>query len=111
MATLSSDDVKVELELNGTWTDVTSYVLVRDGISVREGSSSETTKQPDLASCSLTLDNRDGRFSPRNPSGAYYGTLTRNTPLRVSRAIGVRSTYLFTGGGIRMAREVGQERL
>ena len=84
MADISPDDYKVELDLDGTWTDITAYVLQRDGISIREGSSSENTSQPDPATCSLTLDNRTGRFSPRNPSGAYYGTLTRNTPLRVS---------------------------
>jgi hypothetical protein len=30
------------------------------------------------------LDNRDGRFSWRKPTGLYYGVIGRNTPLRVS---------------------------
>ncbi|MFC8625608.1 carbohydrate binding domain-containing protein [Streptomyces anulatus] len=38
----------------------------------------------DPASLSLTLNNKDGRFSPRNPLSPHYGQLGRNTPARVS---------------------------
>lgn len=33
---------------------------------------------------SLTLNNRDGRFSTRNPNGPYYGELRRGTPIVLS---------------------------
>jgi hypothetical protein len=88
--------VKVELQLAGTWTDVTSYVLVRDRITIKRGRSSEA-KDVDPSTCQLTLDNRDGRFSPRNPSGAYYGLIGRNTPLRVS-VTGLDDNSLQTDG-------------
>ncbi len=34
-------------------------------------------------SAEMVLDNRDGRLSPRNVLGEWYGRLRRNTPLRV----------------------------
>ena len=35
------------------------------------------------AQLTLTLNDRDGRFSPKNSAGAYYPNITRNTPIRV----------------------------
>jgi hypothetical protein len=88
--------VTVELQLGGTWTDITSKVYVRDPITIRRGRSSEG-QNVDPSTCQLTLDNRDGRFSPRNPSGAYYGLIGRNTPLRVS-VTGLDDNSLQTNG-------------
>lgn len=72
----------VEIRLDGVWTNITSYVRVADGIQIRRGQRDE---QPtfEASICTLTLNNADGRFSPRNPTGAYYGTIGRNTPIRV----------------------------
>lgn len=78
-----SDYPTVELYVNSTWTDITSYVRYDDKIQITRGQSGESGSF-DTSSCQLTLDNRDGRFSPRNPAGAYYGQIGRNTPLRVS---------------------------
>lgn len=74
--------VTVELQLGGTWTDITSKVYVRDPITIKRGRS-DPSRDVDPSTCQLTVDNRDGRFSPRNPAGAYYGLIGRNTPLRV----------------------------
>jgi hypothetical protein len=57
-------------------------VYARDGISISRGRSAEGA-DVDPTSIRLTLNNRDGRFSPRNPTGLYYGQIGRNTPLRV----------------------------
>lgn len=73
----------VELDLNGTWTDITSYVYYRGMINIGRGRSDESS-QAQPSTCQMTLNNRDGRFSPRNPEGPYYGSIGRNTPLRVS---------------------------
>lgn len=79
--------VKVELQLAETWTDVTAYTYLRDGIGITRGRRDEGGSfEP--GECQLTLNNRDGRFSPRNPTGPYYGQLTRNTPVRVSVVAG-----------------------
>ncbi len=64
-----------------TWTDISQYVKFADGITITRGRADEfSTAGPSKAT--LTLLN-DGRFVIRNPVGAYYGTIGRNTPLRV----------------------------
>ncbi|MGW4850141.1 hypothetical protein ACWEPZ_02770 [Streptomyces sp. NPDC004288] len=74
---------RVELQAGGVWTDVTPDAFTRDPISITRG-------QPDGASladpsrCSITLNNKDGRYTPRNPLSPYYGQIGRNTPVRVS---------------------------
>ena len=86
------DTPKVELNLGGTWTDVSSYVRYSDRISITRGQHNEGSSSLDASTCSLTLNNSDGRFTPRNPTSPYYGLLGRNTPLRVSLPYG--SSYL-----------------
>lgn len=82
----TGDPVQVELWISGAWVDVTGYCLVRDdsgNIAITRGIRDEGS-QTDPSTCGLELDNRDGRFSPRNPTGPYYGSIGRNTPIRVS---------------------------
>lgn len=76
-------DATVELFLNGGWRDVSSDVRAADGIVITRGRPNEAG-QPQPSTCSLTLDNRSGNYSPRNPLSPYYGVLGRNTPIRVS---------------------------
>lgn len=74
---------KTEILLNGTWTDISDYVYQRDNTVIGRGRPNEATGiQP--VSMTMTLNNRDGRFSPKNSSGAYYPFLTRNIQLRLS---------------------------
>lgn len=82
---------KCEIDLNGTWTDITSYVYYRDGVSINFGHPDEN-QNINPTSLNLTLNNRDGRFSPRNPTGPYYGNISRNTPMRYS--VPESSSYL-----------------
>lgn len=64
------------------WTDITPYVDLVAGISIGRGTQDEMSEtQP--GTCSLTLDNSDGRFSPGRASGAYYPNVKKNVPLRV----------------------------
>jgi hypothetical protein len=80
--------VKVELldiVSDGAWTDITPDVLIRDGITINRGQADEQSATgPGV--CTLTLRNTAGKYSPRNASGAFYGRLRRNTPIRVSLA-------------------------
>ncbi|MER5882722.1 hypothetical protein ABT160_02720 [Streptomyces sp. NPDC001941] len=76
-------DVRTELQIGGAWTDVSSYVYTRSPITIERGRKDEGSRV-DPSKCSLTLNNRDGRFSPRNPLSPYYGLIGRNTPIRVS---------------------------
>lgn len=75
--------VVVELQLNAVWVDITAYVFVDRGIEINHGQSGEANTA-DPSTCAMAWNNRDGRFSPRNPAGPYYGYLKRNTPLRVT---------------------------
>ncbi|MGH3978081.1 MAG: hypothetical protein ACRDRZ_03605 [Pseudonocardiaceae bacterium] len=75
-------DVVVELYVLDGWVDVTSDVRARDGIDISRGRRDEAaTGQPGTAT--MTLDNSAGNYSLRNPLGAYWGSIGRNTPLRV----------------------------
>lgn len=73
----------VELFLASVWTDITTYVRIQDRITISRGVQDEQSS-PASAQCRMTLNNLDGRFSPRNASGAYFGNIGRNTQIRVS---------------------------
>lgn len=76
-------DIQVDLKIDGAWADITSDVYRRDAITISRGRSNEEG-QIGPSDCSLTLNNRAGKYSPRNPTGVYYGKIGRNTPIRVS---------------------------
>jgi hypothetical protein len=81
----NGEPVTVEMLVAGSWVDITGYTLVRDSsgqVSITKGVRDEGS-QTEAGTCALELDNRDGRFSPRNPTGPYYGSIGRNTPVRV----------------------------
>lgn len=96
----TGDPVQVEIYINGAWVDVTSYVMVRDdsgNISITRGRRDEGS-QTEQSTLQMTLNNRDARWSPRNPSGPYYGVIGRNTPVRVSVPDGLGGkSYRFQG--------------
>ncbi|MGA5116846.1 hypothetical protein [Streptomyces pseudogriseolus] len=75
-------DLDVELLVDNTWTTITPYVRGASGITIQRGRSSEGT-EVDPGTCSLAVDNTDGRFSPRNPASPYFGLIGRNTPIRI----------------------------
>lgn len=74
--------LKIELNLGG-WTDVTSYVRRDAGLTITRGRANESA-QAERTQLTMKLENTDGRFSERNPTGPYYGLLSLNTPCRVS---------------------------
>ena len=80
---------KLEVEFTaGSWTDVTNSLL--GGISIRRGRSDEFSLcQP--GTCTFTLDNPSGNFSPEFPGSAYYPNVIENKRVRVS----VTSTTTF----------------
>jgi hypothetical protein len=96
----NGNPVQVEMYINGSWVDITSYVMVRDNsgnISITRGRRDEGSTS-EQATCQLTLNNRDGRWSPRYPGGAYFGLIGRNQPIRVSVPNGLGGkSYRFQG--------------
>ncbi|MFF3643373.1 carbohydrate binding domain-containing protein [Streptomyces sp. NPDC002564] len=65
------------------WTDITERVDVAgSGIVIDRGASDE---QQDIqtGTCTMLLDNSDGRFTSGLSTGAYYPNIRKNTPIRV----------------------------
>lgn len=64
-----------------TWTDVTAYV---DGsLAINVGRSDELA-QADVNTLTLTLDNRDGRFTPGLTTSPHYPNVKLGRPIRVT---------------------------
>lgn len=95
----SAGVVQVELLIDGIWQDITSYVMTRDGsqqISITRGQPNEGS-DTEPSTCQMQLNNRDGRFSPRNPLSPLYGKIGRNQAIRVSVPSGNDKSYRFWG--------------
>lgn len=98
--------ILVEILINGTWKDVSSYVYQRDNIVITAGSQTFTPGQmPNASQMTLTFNNNDGRFSPNNTSGAFYPYLTRNIQIRVS-VVNATSSSSNTYTGYRFWGEI-----
>ncbi len=102
--------VTVELLIGGQWVDVTAdeRVLTRDPITITRGRQNESALARSEAE--LSLRNKDGWLSPRNPMSPYYGLIGRNTPLRIHQSK-TRTLDTFTrtetnGWGV---NDLGQE--
>ena len=67
-----------------SWTDVTSYMRLQDGISLSRGRQDET-QQVGAGTATFSFNNRDGRFTPGDTSGAYYPNVKLRRPIRLSR--------------------------
>ncbi|NUR03060.1 MAG: hypothetical protein HOY79_43095 [Streptomyces sp.] len=82
--------INVQLNIGGTWTDVSSDVR-GDGasaVAIQRGITSSGGSVADRGSCDLVLDNRTGKYSSRNPRSPYFGLIGRNTGIRVGVAYG-----------------------
>jgi len=77
---------KVELLLNGTWTDITAFTYLRSPISISPFARTNEASTMNAAQVTLTLNNRSGRFTPGNSLGAYYPYVQLNTQIRISVA-------------------------
>lgn len=89
----TNGDFGVEIELNGTWTEITPYVQHQDKIRITRGVQG-TTERADYSRAYFTLENTDGRFSLWNTGSPYYPYLTRNTPVRIHKAYGTKQLQL-----------------
>lgn len=77
-----TNQVAIEIETTpGTWLDITSDVRQAPGIPITRGRSDEQS-QAGPQRMTFTLDNRNGKYSPRNPLSVLYGSIGRNTPVR-----------------------------
>ena len=97
--------VKVELLLNSVWTDITSFVLLRNPVQIGGMGRTDWTSTLQAATLTLTLKN-DGRFTPKLSAGAYYPNITRNTQIRVS--VNATSVTAVAYSGYRFWGEVAE---
>src|SRR5881392_3871605 len=75
--------VRVDLLLGGVWTDITQYVYQRNPIQITNVGRTDWTATIQASQLTLTVNNRDGRFTPKLSSGAYFPNIQRNTQIRV----------------------------
>lgn len=82
---MAKTNVKVELFYSAAWHDITATedVYTRDPITITRGRPDEVSAMPP-STLNLTINNRDGMYSPRNPRSPLYRLIGRNTPIRVS---------------------------
>lgn len=87
------NDVTVELHYSGGWHDITPDVRQAEPVEISWGTKDETTTAAPLQ-LALTLDNRAGTYSPRNPRSPLFGLIGRNSPIRVRLGESVVSLLL-----------------
>ncbi|MDT0305058.1 hypothetical protein [Streptomonospora wellingtoniae] len=73
---------RVHMRAGSEWVDITSDVRTSEDITINRGRRDEGASV-DPTTCSLLLNNRHGKYSPRHPGSPYYGLIGRNTPIRV----------------------------
>jgi len=81
------------LSVHDTWEDVTERVRWDDKIRITRGFQGAAGRH-DFSRAYFTLKNADGRFSLSNPDSPYYGSLQRNTRVRISKPYGDPSLQL-----------------
>jgi hypothetical protein len=97
--------VEFDWDHDGTWTDETGRVR---RILVRSGFGQASDRVAGVGRCTLTMDNRDRRFSPGNASGPLYGRLLPRREVRISAGDGASSWVLFRGFVEQLLPEAGQ---
>lgn len=90
---------KVELLINGVWTEMTGdNAPPRQQVPVRIGRADESSRvQP--SSNSTQLKNRNGWLTPRNPASPWYPYIRRGTQLRHSVKAGTPHLTLTGAAG------------
>lgn len=106
MASLYMPDVVVEIAFNAgystadasrAWTDVSAYVELAEGIDIGFGRSDERSTA-DANTLTLTLDNRDGRFTAGRAASPYYPNVKVGRPIRVTATpVGGAASVRFAG--------------
>lgn len=74
---------KIEMQIDGAWTDISTRVRGEQKVTVRRGRADEQGRTS-AQTASLRLENIDTYFSNRNPNSANFGKIPINTGLRVS---------------------------
>lgn len=96
---------KVEIAFNAgyrtpaasrVWTDVSAYAELHEGSGISYGRQDEVSVA-DANQYTITLDNKDGRFTFGNAASPYYPNVKLNRPIRLTATIGGGDSVRFTG--------------
>jgi len=91
-------NIQVWIRIDGVLTEITEDVrtATEGAITVKRGRADEGSRS-DVGEMTFMLNNRDGKYSPRNPTSEYFGKIGRNTYCQL-RVVENATTYLlFTG--------------
>jgi hypothetical protein len=90
--------ILTELKLRSAdWANISDRYFDRDGVTITRGKVGEGIASP--SQLNMTLDNRSGDLSPRNPNSKIAGLFGKNTPIRVSVAKGKYGMVLSGSNG------------
>ncbi|MCX4780052.1 hypothetical protein [Streptomyces sp. NBC_01264] len=89
-------ELLAEMQIGGVWTDITADLYARSPLTIERGRPDEAARV-DPTRATFQLDNRQNKYSPRNPSSPNYGLIGRNTPIRFS--VPGTESYLSMDGG------------
>lgn len=79
-----------------TWTDVSEYVELKEGIEIKYGRQDELSTA-DANTLDLELDNTDGRFTWGKASSPYYPNVKLGRPVRLVATIDGVDYVRYTG--------------
>lgn len=65
-----------------TWVEITPWVETEAATTITRGRQ-DGLSDVNAGTCTLTVDNSDGRFTAGNPNGAWYGQIRKGSWLRV----------------------------
>lgn len=82
----------VTVTFDASTIDISGYVVATAGVTKTWGKATQFEKAGP-GTISLTLDNTDGRFTPGNTAGAYYGKIVKNAPI----TLWVAGSQVFVG--------------
>lgn len=78
----------IEMKIGGVWTDITADCRLNSadsggGVQIKRGIPNEgNVAEP--TEVDFVLNNREGKYSPKNPYSPNFGLIGQNTPIRVA---------------------------
>lgn len=78
-------------------TDISAYWIMEQGFSITGRGRQKENDAAGMSSMTIRLDNKNGRFSPKNASGAYYPNFTTYKRVQATITFSTTTTNIFTG--------------
>lgn len=96
MTTWETITMTVELNLGGSWVDVTTgFVDAESGVQWHRGVSED--RKPQISTASFSMDNSSETWTPGNTASTYYNKLRKGIGVRISSTYSATTRREFTG--------------